>query len=144
MFLAQDIFHAALVREQKRLCRFEADFALVRIDIRPLYHEKNSSHLVAKLRRTHIQKKAIGAVVKATRDIDIKGWYKKSEIIGVLFTEIVSCHEKVLVSKVKNSLSDSFGENKATAVTMSWNFFSGNEKTRNSQFDIDYNKESAG
>lgn len=40
--------------------------------------------------RREITKNITGALSSTTRDIDIKGWYKQNESIGIIFNEISS------------------------------------------------------
>ena len=44
------------------------------------------------------------ALNESTREIDVKGWYRKDSLIGVICTEVNRPHRDAVVAKVKNKL----------------------------------------
>jgi lipopolysaccharide/colanic/teichoic acid biosynthesis glycosyltransferase len=68
--------------------------------------------------------RAIHALVTATRETDIKGWYKAESVIGVIFTELGAAEghsvANALMSKVTQALSSSLGIEEINKVTMSF------------------------
>ena len=54
-------------------------------------------------------KKVLLAVSQATRETDIKGWYKSGQLIGVVFTEIDGVHGRVVANALLSKVTSAFG-----------------------------------
>lgn len=117
MFLSQEVFRAALEREQKRHVRFTTEYALVCIDITALVHHGNEHQNATMSIRKKIIHKAIDALTRAGRDIDIKGWYTRDTVLGIIFTEISPDSQSTLVSKIRNALHEVFTQRECTCIT---------------------------
>ncbi len=49
----------------------------------------------------------LSAIAQATRDTDLKGWYKDGSVIGVIFTEVGGSENKLIVRTLSTKLTDS-------------------------------------
>ncbi len=58
-----------------------------------------------------------------TRDTDIKGWYRDSEILGVIFTEMNSLETETLQKKINESLSARLSEEQLDDIQLSFHRF---------------------
>jgi exopolysaccharide biosynthesis polyprenyl glycosylphosphotransferase len=58
-----------------------------------------------------------------TRDTDIKGWYKNSAILGVIFTEMNSLETETLQKKIHDSLSARLSEEQLDDIQLSFHRF---------------------
>jgi lipopolysaccharide/colanic/teichoic acid biosynthesis glycosyltransferase len=81
--------------------------------------------------RHQISKRIGDALSSATRDTDIKGWFKYDCVIGVMFTDIavkdknIKHGHKHLVNKCSDSLGISLGEDELERVVLTWHVFPG-------------------
>jgi len=96
--LSQDLFVRFLCLERKRAERSGRRFVLLLVDSGSLLKPVTAARL----------KNLISAIAQSTRDTDLVGWYREGDIIGVIFTEVGSAQDKVVVhtlsTKVTNSL----------------------------------------
>jgi len=71
--------------------------------------------------------KVFYALSQATRDTDIKGWYRRGHAIGVIFTEIVNDEEKAVVrflsTKVTDSLYETLSVGQINQIKLSFHVF---------------------
>ncbi len=88
--LNEETFHTLLALERRRAERSRKPFVLILLDAEAVVQQTNSGHLFDRLAR---------AVLDATRETDLVGWYKHGCILGVIFTE-VSVSEKVPVTQI--------------------------------------------
>ncbi len=58
-----------------------------------------------------------------TRDTDIKGWYKDSAVLGVIFTEMNSLETETLQKKIHSSLHESLTEEQLNVIRISFHRF---------------------
>lgn len=103
--LEEEIFHRMLRLERRRAERSRKPFVLMLLDASRVI-EARTEHSFAS--------KTTSALVTSTRETDLVGWYKKSIVWGLIFTEI-SCEGKdsiaeLLLAKVLNALRDALGE----------------------------------
>lgn len=104
-------FLKALHLEQKRAERSRCLLALLLVECGPLAgktgRRRNESAEEAGAR-------ALGALSRASRETDVKGWYRNQDVLGVIFTDIPSGNvpeiTEVLGGKVRRALSQEFGE----------------------------------
>ena len=81
--------------------------------------------------RHQISKRIGDALSSATRDTDIKGWFKYDCVIGVMFTDIavkdknIKHGHKHLADKCSDSLGISLGEDELERVVLTWHVFPG-------------------
>ena len=62
--------------------------------------------LLKTVNQASISADLVSAIHQATRDTDLKGWYKEGSIIGVIFTEVDGLEEKAIVRLLSNKLTD--------------------------------------
>lgn len=98
-FLDQDSFVRVLRLERKRTERSHRRFVLMLLEARGLFNSGASRDAVDRVVRM---------LAHATRETDIKGWYRQDSIIGVIFTEIGASDgmsiANALLKKVSNTL----------------------------------------
>jgi lipopolysaccharide/colanic/teichoic acid biosynthesis glycosyltransferase len=109
-FYMERYFNNLLVVERKRSERSRKHFLLMLIDISKV----NTNNQVSFLRK-------ISNVLEiSTRDIDVKGWYKNKKILGIIFTESQKGCWKILVNKIKTTISSMLKPEIASAIEISW------------------------
>src|ERR1039458_10822309 len=86
--LAEELFVRMLRLERKRTERSHRRFVLMILE---------SGELMKAGNRNETLDKVLRALSQATRDTDIKGWYRRGDAIGVIFTEIAATEEKSVV-----------------------------------------------
>ena len=83
--LAEELFVRMLRMERKRTERSHRRFVLMILEGGDLLKAGNQEETLGKV---------LDALSQATRDTDIKGWYRHGHAIGVIFTEIAAAEEK--------------------------------------------------
>jgi lipopolysaccharide/colanic/teichoic acid biosynthesis glycosyltransferase len=96
-FYDQDYFKELLVLERKRCERSGKQFLLVFVDVAQLLKGPN---------KKEIGKRLSSAARTACREIDIKGWYEKNKVIGLIYVEV----DISKVDSIINKLKDKFEE----------------------------------
>ena len=116
--LGQDVFTGLLYLERKRTERSGRRFVLMLLEAGQLF--KNS-------RKGGASPKLLDAVSHATRDTDLKGWYKDGSIIGVIFTELGDVDEKSVVrglsKKLMDALYDALSIEEINEIRLSFHVF---------------------
>jgi len=56
-------------------------------------------------KRAEVLRGAVGAVLSSTRETDLKGWYRRDTVVGVILTEIGTSEINTAVSAVHNKVS---------------------------------------
>jgi len=92
----EDYFREMLAIERKRTERSHKPFFFMLIDLSNLLLEKGQGESIIKV---------IHAVRASTREIDIKGWYSKGKVFGVIFTEVEAASQAYILDKVRTNLS---------------------------------------
>ena len=100
--LSEDLFLRMLCLERKRTERSQRRFVLMLLENRrSIGIEKQEAAL----------EKVLNALAHATRDTDIKGWYRDGSVIGVIFTEIGNGEDKSIVYALSTKVTDAlYGE----------------------------------
>ncbi|MGB7569681.1 MAG: sugar transferase [Chitinivibrionales bacterium] len=109
-FYMERYFNSLLVVERKRSERSRKHFLLMLVDISKVTTNRHASFL----------RKLSNVLEISTRDIDIKGWYKNKKILGIIFTESQKGCWKILLTKIRNNISDMLAPEIANAVEISW------------------------
>jgi lipopolysaccharide/colanic/teichoic acid biosynthesis glycosyltransferase len=109
-FYMERYFNNLLIVERKRSERSRKHFLLMLIDISKVASNKQPSFL----------RKISNVLEISTRDIDVKGWYKNKKILGIIFTESQMGCWKILVTKIRNNISDMLKHEIARAIEISW------------------------
>ena len=116
--LPQEIFMRMLRLERKRTERSRRPFVLMILESGNLLKVGNQEETIAKI---------LHALSQATRDTDLKGWYRRGSAIGVIFTEIDGDHEKSVVlalsNKVTGTLYDALSVEQINDISLSFHAF---------------------
>jgi lipopolysaccharide/colanic/teichoic acid biosynthesis glycosyltransferase len=95
--LPQELFMKLLRLERKRTERSGRRFVLMLLDTGNLL----------KAAKVPVLANLLAAITQATRDTDLKGWYKDGSVIGVIFTEVGGSENKSIVRTLSTKLTDS-------------------------------------
>ena len=95
--LAEELFVRMLRMERKRTERSHRRFVLMILEGGDLLKAADQEETLDKVLR---------ALSQATRDTDIKGWYRHGHAIGVIFTEIAAAEEKPVVRSLSGKVTD--------------------------------------
>jgi lipopolysaccharide/colanic/teichoic acid biosynthesis glycosyltransferase len=95
--LPQELFMKLLCLERKRTERSGRRFVLMLLDTGNLL----------KAAKVPVLANLLSAIAQATRDTDLKGWYKDGSVIGVIFTEVGGSENKLIVRTLSTKLTDS-------------------------------------
>jgi hypothetical protein len=108
-FYSEHYFHQMFMVERKRGERSQSPFLLMVINVGYLLMGNNSKKNI---------KKIFSSVDASTRDIDIKGWYRRDSLVGIVFIE--SDSEKIdhLRAKVKNGFAREFSTEVADSLSI--------------------------
>ncbi len=98
--LPEDLFIRLLCVERRRTERSGRRFILMLVDPGNLL----------KAPKGHAMGNLLSAIAGTTRDTDLKGWYKRNSIVGVIFTEISGADDKSTVQSISTKLTDSLYE----------------------------------
>jgi exopolysaccharide biosynthesis polyprenyl glycosylphosphotransferase len=115
LLFPEELFRTLLVLERKRSERSTRKFLFVAIDARKT------------LMRTKADEKTVNSLIHAvylsSREVDIKGWYRDSECIGIIYTEArPDAFEKIL-DKLRRSIDQSLPEDVARSIEMAHSIF---------------------
>jgi lipopolysaccharide/colanic/teichoic acid biosynthesis glycosyltransferase len=108
-FLEEGEFRGLLIRERKRSDRTKSPLLLALIDISVLERYGMNNHLM--------HEKILHGLEGSWREIDLYGWYKEWQKIGMLFSDIRLEAVDAIMNKVKNCIESIFGENLYRAIT---------------------------
>lgn len=98
--LSHELFMKLLCLERKRTERSGRRFVLMLLDPGSLLKSAKIP-VIANL---------LSAITQATRDTDLKGWYKDGSIIGVIFTEVGGGEDQTIVRALSTKITDSLYE----------------------------------
>jgi lipopolysaccharide/colanic/teichoic acid biosynthesis glycosyltransferase len=87
------------------------------------------SQLLKHANQTGASEKIQCALSRATRETDIKGWYRDGAVIGVIFTEIPLAETsivEILSRKMRHALHDALGAQLVSEVALSFHLFPDN------------------
>jgi lipopolysaccharide/colanic/teichoic acid biosynthesis glycosyltransferase len=71
------------------------------------------------MRDSQFVKKLSVFMQASTREIDIKGWYERHHIMGIIFIECNTLGKDKIVDKIRTNLVDVFGAEQANAISIS-------------------------
>jgi lipopolysaccharide/colanic/teichoic acid biosynthesis glycosyltransferase len=116
--LDQDLFLRMLYLERKRTERSGRRFVLMLLEAGRLLKIESDQEALHKV---------LLALTQATRETDIKGWYKDGSIIGVIFTEIDPTQGKAvanaLLPRVSGALASTLGIEDINEIRLSFHVF---------------------
>lgn len=108
---SEEYFHRTLVLERKRTERTGRPFLLVFLDVGELLSDRGgpAEALMETLART---------LEATTRDIDVKGWYRRNAVLGIICTEVARSAMDPVVAKIKKRLVAAFGSDGVRRIKM--------------------------
>jgi len=112
----EDYFTEILGYERKRTERSKRPFLLMLLNIEAV--SQNG-------KRREVVNGIASVLFSSTREIDLKGWYRKDAVIGVLFTEIngIDIDKVSLRKKMQNNLADVLGIEQVKKIDISLHVF---------------------
>lgn len=110
----EDFFLEFLVFERRRSERSGRPFLVMTLDFTGIRNVESRRESVMWAMKT---------LSVLTRDTDIKGWYKNSAILGVIFTEMNSLETETLQNKIYRSLHASLSEEQLNVIRISFHRF---------------------
>jgi lipopolysaccharide/colanic/teichoic acid biosynthesis glycosyltransferase len=114
--LQENVFHSMLTLERRRAERSRKPFVLMLLDA----NLEDGSAAV-------ILEEAADIIMASKRETDLVGWYKKSDILGVIFTEVSIEGERplteILRAKIDAALARHLGREKAAKIAISLHMF---------------------
>lgn len=113
-FYTEEFFREMLVQERKRTERSKKPFLLVMVDVGQMSKALGDSQFARNIQYF---------LQNSSRDIDIKGWYEKHHIIGIIYTELTGQAKDKILAKLRENLETVFGAELGRAVTISCAFF---------------------
>lgn len=115
--LPHELFMKLLCLERKRTERSGRRFVLMLLDPGSLLKSAKMS----------VAANLLSAITQATRDTDLKGWYKDGSIIGVIFTEVGGGQDQTIVralsTKITDSLYDALSVPEINQIRLSFHVF---------------------
>jgi lipopolysaccharide/colanic/teichoic acid biosynthesis glycosyltransferase len=109
-FFNEPEFRGFLIRERKRSDRTKSPLLLALIDVSVIARADMSNHLM--------QGKIREGLEKCSREVDLRGWYKESQEIGILYSDIRLDAVDGIITKLKNFIKAVFGETMCQAITV--------------------------
>jgi lipopolysaccharide/colanic/teichoic acid biosynthesis glycosyltransferase len=116
-FLGEDAFRSILRLERKRTERSGKPFVLMLLNVEEITGSDSKEALLFE---------AASSLFTAAREVDMKGWYERDGIMGIIFAEINGVHEKVsskIFAKVYHALCRHLGVEMANGVKISMHVF---------------------
>ena len=116
--LQEEAFKRMIVVERKRTERSAKPFLLMLLEIGEHQSSEKNGKVLANI---------ISALLPATREIDVIGWYKNQSSVGVMFTQLVILDQKSILSamltRVGGILQDNLTFEQFNQVSISFHFF---------------------
>ncbi len=104
--------------ERKRTERSSHPFLLMLLETGEHQSEEKNAQVLAKV---------IAALLTATRETDVIGWYKKNACVGVLFTQLVMFNQSsilsVMLERLGTILRDNLNQEQFSQISISFHFF---------------------
>jgi exopolysaccharide biosynthesis polyprenyl glycosylphosphotransferase len=117
-FLAEEQFARALSLERRRVERSRKLLLLMLLDASSVLSGPEARDALSSI---------LSTLSSSTRETDMRGWYKKSSIIGIIFTEIAEPEKSLIASavlnRITNHLQNSLSEASAQRIAITLNFF---------------------
>jgi lipopolysaccharide/colanic/teichoic acid biosynthesis glycosyltransferase len=113
----EDYFNRMLSLERKRSQRSKKPFLLMLFDITKLINPHPNLVVISQ----------VGQILKAgIRETDVRGWYRRGHIVGVIFTELESACASVrdkIFAKILTSLAREIGPEDLKKIDISFHVF---------------------
>ncbi|HUI93475.1 MAG TPA: hypothetical protein VLX68_14615 [Chitinivibrionales bacterium] len=129
--LSEDYFQKMLIHERKRTERFGRPFMLIMLDVGRLVEKRREANDIL------FQNLAL-AVNSSTREIDLKGWYMRDKLIGILCPEFSRADKNWILEKLGQKLAAYLEPDEAAAIKIFCLFYPDiEEKNARGAKDID-------
>lgn len=115
--LVEDAFTNVLDLERKRAERSRTPFLVMFLNVEAIVGPGDKERLLFE---------AASSLFRATREVDMKGWYERDTVIGIIFAEISEVGEQVtgkIVARVHHVLCNHIGVELAKKVSISMHVF---------------------
>ena len=116
--LQEEAFKRMIAVERKRTERSAKPFLLMLLETGEHQSGEKNGKVLANV---------ISALLPATRETDVVGWYKNQSSVGVMFTQIVVFDQKSILSamltRVGDILRDSLTFEQFNQISISFHFF---------------------
>jgi lipopolysaccharide/colanic/teichoic acid biosynthesis glycosyltransferase len=116
--LSEESFQRMISLERKRSERSRKPFLLMLVDMGGYVPSERSSKVLGSI---------LSALALSTRETDVTGWYKRSSVVGVMFTEIgLEDRASVLgtmISRVSETLKSTLTFEQFSQVSLSFHLF---------------------
>jgi len=110
----ENCFNEMLNMERKRAERSKRPFLLMLLDIMKILRDDG---------KTEIARKITNIISSATRETDIKGWFKYDYVIGIIFTEINGVDVNSIKQKVVNNMCAVLNEEEINKIDITCHIF---------------------
>jgi lipopolysaccharide/colanic/teichoic acid biosynthesis glycosyltransferase len=111
----EDVFRAFLILERKRSERSNRKFLFVAIDMQnALRNVRSDGKMVKSLLR---------AIFASSREVDIKGWYRAAECIGIIYTEARPDAFGTILGKIKRAIDGALPGEFTSSLTITSSIF---------------------
>ena len=115
--LVEDAFTNVLDLERKRVERSRTPFLVMFLNVEAIVGPGGEERVLFE---------AASSLFRATREVDMKGWYERDAVIGIIFAEISEIGEQVtdkIVARVHHALCNQIGVELAKKVSISMHVF---------------------
>jgi len=113
-FYSELLFHELLCVERKRTERSQKPILLVMLNIKKLLDVISKYDVI---------KSISSFLTTSTREIDIKGWYKYNQSIGIIYTELNGSGKEPIVKKIHENLMRTCGQENAAKIEVTYAVF---------------------
>ena len=131
-FLAEEEFARALALERRRVERSRKLLLLMLLDAGSVLEGPDARETLSNI---------LSMLSESTRETDMRGWYKKRSIIGIIFTEIAEAEKNLIASavlnRIKGHLRRSLNEGRAQRIAISLHFFPEDWASRHPESEAD-------
>lgn len=110
----EEYFNATLALERKRTERSGKHLRLMLLDV---------AGVMGRIAKHRVVRKLVQTLSAATRETDIKGWYKQDAVLGVIFTETNGTDPAALQRKVESGLSSALSRQEREQITVTYHVF---------------------
>ncbi len=122
-FYNEAYFTELIALEVQRTYRSVNPFMLVFIDVRKLVENRCEQQLIDGITRLRVVDLVIKTLYESTREIDIKGWMCRNQVIGILCTEINKKSCEIIVNKIRRNLISAIDKCFYEDIEIRWKLF---------------------
>ena len=119
---SEEYFQQRLIREREQTEKSGSHFMLVLLDVGEVFNKQWGD-------KADLLQKMCSALNASTREIDLKGWYLKNTLIGIIFPDIYKSDKSVVIDKIRQEINSFLEPLEAAAVKIYTIFYSNMEET---------------